>query len=602
MKKTIKKQVALFLIMIIVCTSQMHFRVLAADTETIDREALTTLVDEEIKKLKEEMNGTGLVASVVTSDEILMSKGYGYVDVENQIKAIPDESGFRIGSTSKTITAIAVMQMVEAGKLDLDEPITTYLGNDFYDFKYDITLRNLLTHTAGFEEQNMGLFVKQEEERGDFRQQLIKYMPAQIYEPGTYIAYSNYGVAIAGYIVEVVSGMPYVDYTEKYIFKPLGMTSTTFDPENYKAAFISKGYDINGNEREEGKVRILPTGSVTSTADDMAQYLQFLLNDRDERILSKTAKQMLFDQQFTMAEEFAGIGLTWYRYLRNNQCFYIHSGGTDNFSTLLLLCKDADIGLFISSNSQVVVEYVGLALIKSLYGDETEPKTYDDAVIDVNLEGSYLTARQSYTHKDKVMNLFLNKVLIEGNKDEGFTFRGEPIKVVDEDTIFNKYLGVMNIEGDKENPILIESEGHVFLKQKSNETIEWYVRAFGIFTIAMIIGLILAIVTLFKVVKKGDKILMILGGVTILLSCAYGYFIYRVIEITSDLLYSQGDMFFALLGNFGLTMLVLGLGQIAMTTLCVVKRKHFFYRITYTMLSAATLLGLSVIAQLNLLW
>ena len=155
---------------------------------------------------------------------LLFAKGYGYSDVAKRKPVIADETMFRPGSVSKLFTWTAVMQQVQAGKLDLDRDV-----NDYLDFKIPekfgkpITLRNIMTHTPGFEEGIHDAFVKNAKDLYPLGDYMKKRMPDRIYPPGQVVAYSNYGASLAGYIVQRVSGEQYADYIANHILKPLGM-------------------------------------------------------------------------------------------------------------------------------------------------------------------------------------------------------------------------------------------------------------------------------------------------------------------------------------------------------------------------------------------
>src|SRR6266436_3652762 len=175
-------------------------------------------------------NIAGAVVSVVKDGNVLFQKGYGYADVEAKRPVLPDQTLFRPGSISKLFTATAVMQLVEQGKLDLDRDVNDYL--DFpipKTYPEPVTLRQLLTHTGGFEETLKNLFVAHESDIKLLRTYLVNEMPARIFPPGKIPSYSNYGFTLAGYIVERVSGEKFEHYITNHILQPLRMTNSTFD-------------------------------------------------------------------------------------------------------------------------------------------------------------------------------------------------------------------------------------------------------------------------------------------------------------------------------------------------------------------------------------
>ena len=167
----------------------------------IDPVELGAFIDDVMASEMKTNRFPGAVVSVVKDGQLFFQKGYGYADFEKQTPVDPSATIFRIGSTTKLFTWTAVMQLVEQGKLDLDEDINTYL--DFKipsTFTQPITLKNLLSHTPGFEEQNDGHFAARAEDMTSLDQYLKKHIPARVFPPGKIAAYSNYGAALAGYI------------------------------------------------------------------------------------------------------------------------------------------------------------------------------------------------------------------------------------------------------------------------------------------------------------------------------------------------------------------------------------------------------------------
>ena len=224
----------------------------------------------------------GATISVVKDGKLLFAKGYGYSDYEKKKPVSAEETLFRPGSVSKLFTWTAVMQLVEQGKLDLDRNVNDYLDFKIPDaFGQPITLKNLLAHTPGFEEQIKDLFTVGSESP-NLGAYLKTHIPARIYPPGTVPAYSNYGAALAGYIVERVSGRPFNEYVEENIFKPLGMIHSTFRqplPPTL-APSMSNGYQLASDGPKPFEVVVpFPAGSMSSSAADMARFMLAHLQD-----------------------------------------------------------------------------------------------------------------------------------------------------------------------------------------------------------------------------------------------------------------------------------------------------------------------------------
>jgi CubicO group peptidase (beta-lactamase class C family) len=228
-------------------------------------------------------NIAGGVVSVVKDGQVLFQKGYGYADFEAKKPVLPGETLFRPGSISKLFTATAVMQLVEHGKLDLDRDVNDYL--DFAipkTYPEPVTLRQLLTHTAGFEETLKNLFVAHESNMKSLRAYLVNQMPARILPPGKVPSYSNYGLTLAGYIVERVSGEKFERYIDNHILKPLRMTNSTFDQPlpPQLAPQMSKGYlTASKKPRDFEFVQAAPAGALTTTAADMTRFMLAFLED-----------------------------------------------------------------------------------------------------------------------------------------------------------------------------------------------------------------------------------------------------------------------------------------------------------------------------------
>jgi len=171
----------------------------------------------------------GAVVLVVKDSKVLYSQGYGYADVGKKTPVTPDGTLFRPGSVSKLFTWTAVMQLVEQGKLDLDRDV-----NDYLDFKIPatqpkpITLRNIMTHTSGFEETVKDMWLARPSDIVPIGDYIKAHIPERIFPPGVTPAYSNYATTVAGYIVQRVSGEPFDDYIEHHILGPLGMQHSTF--------------------------------------------------------------------------------------------------------------------------------------------------------------------------------------------------------------------------------------------------------------------------------------------------------------------------------------------------------------------------------------
>ncbi len=209
----------------------------------------------------------GAVVAVVKDGQIVTERGFGYSDLEKRAPVDPKLTLFRPGSVSKLFTWTAVMQQVEQGKIDLDADVNQYL-----DFKIPardgkpVTMRQLMQHVAGFEEQAKGIMSDDPKSPG-FEALLKQWVPERVFAPGTTPAYSNYGASLAGYIVQRVSGESFDDYLDKHIFAPLDMKYSTFRqplPANL-VPLMSQCYSLASEPAKQFEiVGPAPAGSLSS--------------------------------------------------------------------------------------------------------------------------------------------------------------------------------------------------------------------------------------------------------------------------------------------------------------------------------------------------
>ena len=301
----------------------------------------------------------GAVVVVVKDGQVLLQKGYGHADLAARTPVDPEATLFRPGSVSKLFTWTAVMQLVEQGKLDLDADVNQYL--DFSVPARDgqpATLRQILTHTAGFEEQIRGLITADEAQIAPLGEALKHWVPERIHAPGTTPAYSNYATALAGYIVERVSGQPFDDYIEQHIFQPLGMTRSSFRqplPAQLLAG-MSKGYGAasDGQAKDYEFISLAPAGSLAATGADMARFMIAHLQGGaygDARILGQdTARQMHRTGQASVGA-LTRMMLGFYETSVNGHFAISHGGDTQWFHSDLHLFPDDGIGIYVSMNS-----------------------------------------------------------------------------------------------------------------------------------------------------------------------------------------------------------------------------------------------------------
>jgi CubicO group peptidase (beta-lactamase class C family) len=307
----------------------------------------------------EQTDVAGSVVVVVKDGKVLLQKGYGFSDLAKRTPVDPERTLFRPGSVSKLFTWTAVMQLVEQGKLNLDEDVNKYIDFTIPAFEgKPVTLRNIMTHTTGMEEVIRGLIANDEKEILPLATTLKHWVPEREYAPGSTPAYSNYATALAGYIVERVSGQSFDDYIEQNIFARLGMEHSTFRQPiqpNLKA-MTSKGYKSasDGKEQPYEYINLAPAGSLASPGSDMGKFMIAHLNNGafgDKRILrEETAREMHGTGQASVGP-LNKMMLGFYETTANGHRAIAHGGDTQWFHSDLQLFLDDNIGIYVSTNS-----------------------------------------------------------------------------------------------------------------------------------------------------------------------------------------------------------------------------------------------------------
>jgi CubicO group peptidase (beta-lactamase class C family) len=298
----------------------------------------------------------GLVLSVVKDGQVLLEKGYGYADVAAGVPMDPQRTLVRVASVSKTFAATAVMQLVEQGKLDLDRDVNEYLDFEIpAAFGKPITLRNLLTHTAGFEETS---YIRYHPPRS-LRDHVLR-VPERIYPPGEIPAYSSYGFNLAGYIVARVAGEPFAEYAQRHLLDPLGMEHSTFlltPPEGLRALESQKYLRASSREPFSWEVvrQMAPEGCAAgclgTTAHDMTRFMLAHLSHADSPLLRAQTLQQMHASSFVPMAGAQPVALGLFRTDYNGYRVIGHSGDGEAAHAEMKLLPDQDVGIFFAMNA-----------------------------------------------------------------------------------------------------------------------------------------------------------------------------------------------------------------------------------------------------------
>lgn len=368
--------------------------------------------------------------TVFDSTDDIVSVIYGDANTKDGIEA-DGNTVYEWGSISKMLVWTSVMQLHEQGKIDLDADIRNYLPDGFLSnlsYKEPVTMCHLMNHTAGFQETVWDVEVTDREKIISLEDALLSTAPAQIYEPGTIVSYSNWGAALAAYIVERVSGMDYADYVHENIFQTLGMEHTSVRPDCSDNVWVENQrkktnayYNVQGEYEDYGECRryilLYPAGSAAGTMSDLVRFAKFFLQESPEC--------PLFTQPDTLAEmlsptlNFSGTdtprichGLFSQRY---GVTLIGHAGNTTGFSANLVLDTQGGTGIVVMTNEVGETTY-NYGLVSLIYGDcETETGfTYDD------LSGIYLNSRANFKNSfTRLYSMISGLLPISKGENEG---------------------------------------------------------------------------------------------------------------------------------------------------------------------------------------
>lgn len=362
----------------------------------------------------------GAVVSVVKDGRLLLAKGYGWANVSRRTPVDAETTLFRVASVSKLFAATAVLQQHERGRLNLDTDVRQWIDFDLHRVsEQPITLRNLLTHTAGFEEGAFGMSESRPEDALSLGDTLRRTMPHQVRAPGVGTSYSNHGVSLAGYIVERTAGMPFAAYVEENILRPLAMTHSTFiDPlPAALASHLALPYQFDDGDFHERAAQIVsglaPAAALSASATDMAHFMIAELDagsyEGRSVLLPATLAEMQREQFSVSPTHASSVGLAYSRTSRNGRLILSHGGDLRDYVTALVLLPDSRTGIFASFSSASggpLVNLVPAAFIDRYTGTECHPAA-TTPVDPAQYTGSYRLSRAVESNFAKVAYLFI---------------------------------------------------------------------------------------------------------------------------------------------------------------------------------------------------
>jgi CubicO group peptidase (beta-lactamase class C family) len=462
----------------------------------------------------------GGVLVLVGDGRIARAQGYGHTDLERHTPVDAASTRFDIGSVSKLLTATAVMQQVEQGTLDLHADVNTYLTDVAVPDAFDapVTAAHLLTHTGGFAEHYMlGSTAPGPGQAEPLAESLPRFQPSRIRPPGVVHQYDNFGMALAGHLVENVTGQSFEEYVTGNILEPLGMTRSTYGQP------VDGTHDVTPHEAVPGLgttgavpreyINMLPTGGLWTTGEDIAAFMLAHLHGGEfesARILEADTVAAMHRTQFAPHPDVAGIGYGFFEHRAGGRRGVQHGGSWVGASAHLYLLPDADLGVFVAFNHGAGVELTHTLIYDAL--DRFFPVARQPAVaasipeLDAGaFAGQYRWNRHDrYTFMRLISTLTVARLQVTANEDGTLATTMSPIRLLPDATwepagpdVFVERGGTTTLAFDSDDSRAVIGLHVAGAQLFSMDRLAWYE------TTGLILGLMLAFVAAASVAAVG---------------------------------------------------------------------------------------------------
>ncbi|MFW6638479.1 serine hydrolase domain-containing protein [Nocardiopsis algeriensis] len=395
-------------------------------------ETAQEFLDTRVAELLEEHGAPGVAAAVVSGSEQIAAASHGYADLAEQTPLDHTRHTFPAASVSKSFTAAAVLTLVEQGELDLHEDVNAYLPEEARlapaPGGEPVTLHHLLTHTAGFAEVIDMPRIEETHLHRTLEEAVVLGEPEYLFSPGEFAAYSNHGTAVAGYVVESVSGMPFEDYVAEHVFAPLGMDGSEFvQIDDAREVYdIPLLYTPDGSRAEEIHVSASPAGAAMVTADDMSAFMLALLNGGEAEGgegLPAGVVEAMTARQYEAHPETTAMGYGAYEWRAGDSPAVGHAGDLLGLHTAYVVLPELDAGVYVAVNGDDSAEAAGgnplldlrMAVVED-FMDTFAPQAAAEGTADPGadlgaLEGTYVSTRRAAEGPAQIIALFDNLVV-----------------------------------------------------------------------------------------------------------------------------------------------------------------------------------------------
>lgn len=373
----------------------------------------------------------GAVVVIVSEGKVVFQQGYGVSDLKSGKAVDAEKTLFKVASISKIVTTIGTLRLVDQGKLSLTADLNQYLKTFQLapTFAQPVTLQNLLTHTGGFDEREIGFTARTREEEKPLGEYLATRMPARVVPPGKYYSYSNHGFALAGYVGECVSGEPYAQFVADEVFKPLKMEHSSFGFEPRLMPELATGYVWEKGKYEESGLdypNVTPAVSLIATGADLGKIVGTILEKgawEGERILSEERAKLMLERQFTHDARLPGVTLGFYETSHGKDRLLIQNGEWFGAASLMVLVPERRLGYLIAVNSEevsITYSVLGKFLDEFLSKEDKGTEQVSQGVPEANLagyQGSYIMEHYARNSVEKLAELMRESRVEESGKE-----------------------------------------------------------------------------------------------------------------------------------------------------------------------------------------
>lgn len=391
----------------------------AAVPEESKESDVTNAVTKVVERIMQTDHIPGVAVTVVKDGSVVLLKGFGFANLDRRIPVDPQTTVFSIASLSKPFTALTALIQVRNNSLALDADVSQLVGFALpQTFPQPVTVRQLLTHTSGFDDEEIGDSARGFGELEPIGVYLARRMPPQIAPPGTIVKYSNHGTTLLGHTIEVASKKTFADAVDDSVFRDLEMTSSTFrqQPDSGLDARRATAYRLSGKTLVPVPryfSRVSPAWGMSTTAQDMSRFLLAQLESADSALAKTTVGAAMLDMhatQFRQHPKMPGVTFGFFEAEMNGQKALFHEGGMEGFTSYLLLVPEQRFGMFVVQNrrSGDLRRAVTKALIDHYFPSPGAPPIVAES--NPNLKkfaGTYRFNRSYYQHNFmKVLALF----------------------------------------------------------------------------------------------------------------------------------------------------------------------------------------------------